>query len=308
MDNYKRLLVGLDLSSLDKSVIKYTEFLAKKVKAKKIYFFHIVKDLHPNSWKFLANGKTLDEKLLAKVQERVEQNFADLDRFEVSYRVVEGSPAKQLIHWAELKQVDLMILGLKPFNRNKGIIPRQVARNATCSIMLVPENSPMKCSKIVVPIDFSEYSKGAFKMGLSIAQSESSGTLFPYHLYNLTAFSALEMTYVTPEPMVKSAAVKSYNDFIDEFELEGPHFQMNTESSGAVQAIEFAWTKKADMIVVGSQGKSGLKRLFLGSFAENMILEDQSIPLLIWKDTDNYRSNFNMSAEEFNDYMYTGRH
>ncbi len=312
MNQYKRLLVGLDFSELDKKVIQYTENLAKKIQTKKIYFLHVAKDLNALKEQQLTSALPIDETLLRKVQNQVRKYFINYEQFDIDYQIKEGSPSKQLIHWAELKQVDLVIVGKKPYHRGRGIIPQQIVRNSPSSVLMVPEKSSFKCETIVVPIDFSQYSKSAFQMALQLAQSEHQSTLFPYHLYSLPLHLTGEpVGFDAPEPLIKSAAIKSYNNFITDLDFKGvdvnPKFHVNYESVGGIHVVEFAEQNNADLIVLGSQGKTGLKRLFLGSFAENIVQENENIPILIWKQTANYRSSINTSAKEFNQYMSNGR-
>ena len=46
------------------------------------------------------------------------------------------------------------------------------------------------------------------------------------------------------------------------------------------EIIKEAETSKADLIVIGSHGRTGLKRLFLGSVAQN-VLGEAHIPVLV---------------------------
>lgn len=312
MNDFKRILVGLDFTDLDQSIIEYAECLTHKMEIEKIYFIHVARDMETIKKLQTKDVKPIDEVLLESIQDQVKQYFIDYEQFDMSYKVVEGSPSKQLLHWAEIKEADLMILGRKPVHRGRGIVPEQIVRNSTCSIFLVPENASKKCDTVVVPIDFSPYSKSALEMGIKLSQGQERSSVYPFNLYEIPFFeTGARVDFTTAEPLIKSGVIEEYNRFIQNMDFKGvdvsPKFQADYDARSATHVLDFASYKEADLIVIGSQGKTGLKRLFLGSFAEKVIQENESIPLLIWKNTAHYRSSINTPAVEFNHYMQRGR-
>jgi len=312
MSDFKRILIGLDFTDLDQNVIEYVECLTQKMEIEKMYFIHVARDMEVFKQLQSKDVRPIDEVLLDEVQDQVKQYFINYEQFEIAYKVVEGSPSKQLLHWAEIKEVDLMILGRKPLHRGRGIVPEQIVRNSTCSVFLIPEKASKKCDTVVVPTDFSPYSKSALEMGLKLAQGQERSSVYPINLYDIPFFeTGARLDFNTAEPLIKSAVIQEYNQFIHDLDFKGvdvsPNFQANYDARSASHVLDFATYKEADLIVMGSQGKTGLKRLFLGSFAEKIVQENESIPLLIWKNTAHYRQTINSSAVEFNNYMHSGR-
>lgn len=307
MNNFNRILVGLDFTPLDRDVIEYTEFLAKKFKPTKIYFINVQRNLAAYS-KWMQNGSApMDEELKKDLADRVDQYFKTNSDFEISFEVVEGSPTKQLMHWCDVKSIDLLVLGQRSEHEKRAAVAlSQIARNAPCSVCMVPELSQKSMSKIVVPIDFSEYSKNAFTASIDILDKTTEAVLLPFHLYDLPDFgSRVTLTKEKIEPLVKSGAIEDYNNFIQEIDLSQidihPQFQVNWNYLGAPYALDFAKKKDADLIVIGSQGKSALKRLFLGSFAEKLLLANTEIPLLLWKNTKAYQTSNGTEEKELSE-------
>lgn len=290
MKTFKTILVGLDLSPIDRDVIQYAEFIAKKFRTEKIYFLHVVKDLRIDNQIRKEGGlEPIDEHLTHRLNESVQTYFKDRSNFEIACQVVEGSPAKQILHWAEIKRSDLIVVGRKGSHSDTGTTPRQIARNSSCSILMVPSLSPLKCEKIVVPTDFSKHALGAMKLGIQMLKNADNPTIYTHHLYDIPG-SGVRGLFAKKklEPIVKQKALEEYNEFILKVDTKNvdisPTFDINRDRIGAPLAMGFVAKKKPDLVIIGSQGKTGIKRLFLGSFAEKFIDANKRYPLLVCKE------------------------
>ncbi|MBI2822472.1 MAG: universal stress protein [Acidobacteria bacterium] len=130
----------------------------------------------------------------------------------------------------------------------------------------------MKVKKIVLATDFSEASLGALETALGLAL-ESGATLYLIHVLEFPPSADLEAVEV--EGLVD----KMYRE--DQQRLQGliPKGRkkgLKTEvavlrGTPAKKIAEFALKKAADMIVVGTHGRKGLARVFLGSTAEQLL-------------------------------------
>lgn len=132
--------------------------------------------------------------------------------------------------------------------------------------------------KIIVPIDFSPNSIKALDMAVSMA-SRKHGEIKLVHVIEMVydfasqAANAMESMYRDGEKQMK-ALIKQY---------ESAHVEMSyelIEGSTAVTVARIADEEEATLIVMGTQGASGLKKVLIGSTAVNIIRE-ANCPVLI---------------------------
>lgn len=126
---------------------------------------------------------------------------------------------------------------------------------------------PRKC--VVVPIDFSESSGPAMREGLNMA--EAPDCVHVVHvLADLDAVSpGVIFGNITDESRI-TAAQKYMQTFLTSHEIEGVKTSILIGDAGT-EIVDFAKSRKAEVIVVPSHGYHGVKHLLLGSVAERII-------------------------------------
>ena len=132
-------------------------------------------------------------------------------------------------------------------------------------------------TRVLCPIDFSEASRGALAYAVALAR-RSGARLTVQHVYGIPVVNAALLRGTAP-PEVEAAVFATMG--------EGPMFdqlQIWAEAAGASdlpidrQVVEgdpadciVAAAKQADLVVVGTHGRTGLARLALGSVAESVL-------------------------------------
>ena len=129
-----------------------------------------------------------------------------------------------------------------------------------------------KFSKVLVAVDGSEYSMNAAEYAISITK-EYSSQLIALHVIT-SDVSTIASTFSPQMEEIK----KNAQEFFDKIrhKSEGNwDIPLRTEliaSSSVVGGIiDFAEKENIDLIVVGTRGRSGLKRLLLGSVASGIV-------------------------------------
>lgn len=139
-------------------------------------------------------------------------------------------------------------------------------------------------TKILVPIDGSDPSDAAVEMALGIAKESRSEVLF-VHAVELNKIVAL----AAPAPMDPSyaidAACRGGQAVLDQAMAKASAAGVCAscelpEDDCVASVLALARQRKTDLIVVGSHGRSGIPRAFLGSIAEG-ILRRSDIPVLV---------------------------
>ncbi len=129
----------------------------------------------------------------------------------------------------------------------------------------------MRYRIIVVAIDFSEASLLAMETGFTLAQ-DSEAEVHLLHVLN-PPVGMDPMGTVTPSiPDLEEAAKSQLENLVPENTPEGVIIHpVLLRGSPPKTIATFARKKDADLIVVGTHGRTGLGRLFMGSTAEALL-------------------------------------
>lgn len=291
MNGFKRIMVGLDFTNMDKKLIQYTAFLAHYLPTEKIYFINIQPDLDiPDSVReaFPELRQPRDEKLLEEIKTKVKADFADLDEYEVDFQIVEGSARTELARWAHIKNIDLLLLGRKSLQHGKGIVPQQLARKLACSIMFIPEKVRFQLKEILVANDFSNYAKTAVRVAGQFQATDPEINIYSGHVFHLpqgyyrTGKSATEFAEI-----MQQHAQERHQKFISEIPKSiaiRPLYCFDKDHRSAARVIhETANKQQIDLIVIGSRGHTSTSAFLLGSVSEKLIRINDSSPVLMVK-------------------------
>jgi len=132
---------------------------------------------------------------------------------------------------------------------------------------------------ILVPMDGSEYSLHAAQYATRIARNEKA-QLFCIHVvtpripygYATPAASSTKNRYYDD---IKNK-VESWFDSVRKMAKDEGIFDIKTENFIDVKSIiesimEYATQRNIDLIVIGTRGRTGLKRFFMGSVANDVV-------------------------------------
>jgi len=138
--------------------------------------------------------------------------------------------------------------------------------------------------KILVPIDFSEYSEYALQVAADIAKKQHA-EIIVLHMLGLSeailtkdeAQEAAEAIYYL------KLAEKRFKTFLDKEYLKGIKITETVQNYKIFSEInEVANENEIDLIVMGSHGSSGLSEVFVGSNTEKVV-RTSDIPVLVIK-------------------------
>lgn len=296
MDNHfelKKIMVCLDLSEMDDTLIRFTSFIARIMKSDRIYFVHVAKSLdmpkgirskYPNLF------APVDEAISKSIAVRLDQLFRSPEDCTTEIEVREGNPEDKILKTARQKDVDLLILGKKAGMEGEGILVSKLAKIVHRSVLLVPETLPKTVKHILIPVDFSRHSLVALKQAIKIDETTSSRIhISCQHVYQLpigwhkTGKSEEEFASI-----MKGHAENDYRKFLKKLgkdEQEIPcTFSLLRNGNPAKAIYRHAVKEQVSMIVMGSKGRTAAASALLGSTAERLAHYDKNIPLLIVKD------------------------
>ncbi|WP_067960615.1 universal stress protein [Nitrosopumilus sp. Nsub] len=144
----------------------------------------------------------------------------------------------------------------------------------------------MLFQNILVPVDLSKQSTRAFKIALDISKKYNSKLTVVTCIELYPSFHLFYQERPIPEEIKKIN--KMFEDHLKELESLASKKNISLKSNilkspSVVKAIlNFAKSKKHDLIVMGSHGKTGFDKLLLGSVA-NGVSQKAHCPIMIVK-------------------------
>ena len=148
-----------------------------------------------------------------------------------------------------------------------------------------------KLLPILVPVDFSPYSEAAFACAIDMAETLGSPLTVLHVVHDLAEAPGYYAVKGRKNELqrLEDLAGEMLNDFIQQMQKKHPerHVLENATSMLVVglpvtRILETAEKIDARMIIMGSQGRTGLSHVMLGSKAEQ-IVRLSPIPVLIVK-------------------------
>jgi nucleotide-binding universal stress UspA family protein len=149
-------------------------------------------------------------------------------------------------------------------------------------------------SKILVPIDGSEPSFHAARVAVNIANKFNSELIIIYVVVSPSKSEYANLTgLVTPKQvdMIIENAKKESRNWFKKIEDKVKEENSNIKISMKVlltgiaiygEVIQFAQQENIDLIVIGTRGRSGIKKLLLGSTASGVVTY-ANCPVLVTK-------------------------
>lgn len=143
----------------------------------------------------------------------------------------------------------------------------------------------MSFEHILVPVDGSDTAYAAVHKAVELAKAFNS-KITVVQVLTLDPYIAAEyITAAQTNDLIERARqsiLRTLNDAQTKFAAEGVQVDTQVLEGQVVHAeiVRAAENLKSDLIVIGSHGRTGIKKLFLGSVAQS-ILGESSVPVLV---------------------------
>lgn len=220
----------------------------------------------------------LDRKAADLVTEQVSRTLrVSADDYRV--RVETGDAEDEIVRVAEEEHARLVCVGAGPRHgaeRILGHVAERVVRYAHSSVLVA--RAGKHTSRILVATDFTEGSLPALRFA-SVLAGKTGAEATLAHVMQLPrvtplvpALSALGSPWMPPPretvERLEKLGLEMLAGLRDEYELQR---SVQLEGEPAEVLLRYAHELDVDMVVLGSHGRTGLKRLVLGSVAEQVI-------------------------------------
>lgn len=196
------------------------------------------------------------------------------------------SPAPALLNYASEADIDLIALGTHgragPSRILLGSVAEEVLRKATQPVLTMrqPDDGehtlpPGNIDRILVPVDFSDYSREALRLANEWARLYEAD-IDVLHAVEEDLHPAFYVGGATSVYDVEPNLDEKVRTKLDEFVSEAISTSVPTETHVATgspsSAIpEFVDEHPIDLVALSTHGRTGLERFFLGSVAEKVV-------------------------------------
>lgn len=276
----KRIVVGHDLRAGGEVAVQSAAAFADRYHAA-LKLVHVVEPYHfyqKITFPPLPHAYTSEE-ISRRVRRELEALAAspELARLPTECEVRTGKPFVELIAACRAWQGELLVVGgtAEGEERFLGSTGERVLRKAPVPVLVAKKSLTAEAKTFLVPTDFSPCAKKAAEEALTLVRSFGGRVLF---------FHALDIRYIYPVAYGPEILLPPINpeDIPGEGEWQGFLFglpfleevtwEKRTEEGRAAAAIvRLAEESKADLIVMGTHGRSGLAHMLLGSVAEQVV-------------------------------------
>jgi nucleotide-binding universal stress UspA family protein len=133
---------------------------------------------------------------------------------------------------------------------------------------------------ILHPTDFSERSKSAYEFACSLARDYGAKLVVLYVVEPPVPIYGDGVAFAPPEPAIEPLRAE-----LDRFIARNANLHVEgqlAEGDAGVEIVRVTEELKADLIVMGTHGRTGLSRLLMGSVAE-YVLRKARCPVLTVK-------------------------
>lgn len=286
-----KFLVPVDFTEITNPLLRTVKLIAQAHQAH-IKLLHVVSPVlyfpYPESF----GMSTIDLKLLAELQEKRKEEAREklkalaefLKPLEVELQVEVGDPAEVVLEKEEL--CDLVFMG----SHKKGLVERilvgstteKVVKYSRRPIFVLKGKELQTIKKVLVAYDFSEHAKKALDFALNLLKPFLPHVLF-LHVEETIELPLVEHIKDTISEKYKEEKLKHLRE-LQEY-LKGMGFESSyqiLEGKSPVDGIREFLEKNQDidLVVLGSRGLSGLKRVLLGS-TSSALLRSLNVPLLV---------------------------
>lgn len=282
MKSYKHIVVGIDFTPSCRNALREAVRRAS-LDQSSITAVHVMDEFLAHE---LKNALSTDEAGIradwkARLQKFIDESDVGAGKVQPEVRI--GHPFTGIVDACISHGADLLIMGAKGSKggvHRIGAIAAKCVRKAPIDVLVVREDAQGPFKHVVACVDFSENSAKAVQSALHIAAQDGADVDCLYVYQSALALSLDYGGYAPPLPTgPDEEALKIWQRDLDKF------VEPLVRSKGGVKVrtlvkervniretiLEHAEETKANLVVLGTRGKTGLRELLIGTTAEKIV-------------------------------------
>lgn len=287
--NYQRILVAIDFSDHSAAALKQAVWLARQTGAS-ITLAHTLPDLrrvvHSASARakldlLYGEGDSFQREVRKESDAKMRQLIADLGAadLDVRYETLLGEPFVELTHAVQSEQYDLVLAGTRGLSAWEqffvGSTAKRLTRQSPASVWIVKAEHSEPPQVVLAPTDFSPVSLKAAAQGLRIAQQAGA----QFHVLHVIDSQDIPEDVVAKSAQasalrseINEEATSRMGAFLDSLQVDHAKVQSHLSWGTPWKEVKrVAEHFSADLIAMGTVGRSGLQGILLGNTAEKIL-------------------------------------
>jgi nucleotide-binding universal stress UspA family protein len=209
---------------------------------------------------------------------------------------VTGTPFLEILRRVRDNSADLLVLGSNGSSdpsKGAGVLATKCVRKAATKVLLVRADHAEPFKIVVACTDFSESSHRVIEQAIRVAQQDGA-SLRLVHVFSPPRKGANYVPRPSPEDQQHHSdslsermqvALQPFESEIRALQVETNVVDSVRESDGIVQ---FMADSAADLVVVGTRGRTGMRAILLGTVAERIVRESPCSVLAVKPDDFKY--------------------
>ncbi len=301
------ILVATDLGPVCDNILNTAVSLAKTYDSK-ILLLHVIPE---RVYQWVVDGPGIPE---------LEKRIHDSRRYirardvpDVEVMIGRGSPASTICETAISRNADLIVLSSRSSSGvgslGLGTTADRVIQKATIPVWLVrPGDTDIPPRNILCPVDGSDASRRALKNAHHLARRFRA---------KLTVLHVLEPTYSVYSTVVLPNAAgdswciapqtKSFDEFLKDWDFHDSSWILKTRNGKPHEQIMAEIAESGiDLLVIGTVGKTGVTRFFIGSVTQK-ISRKMPCPILTMKARDLITLRLDVDLQSLEEHLSRGQ-
>lgn len=270
MHPFRKVVVGLGRTTADEGLLKFARNFTTSDGHVEFRFVHVLRD-----------RSVAISTAAAEIRASVAEHFGPLTGGDDMRCITHGGVrVDELIRIAANEAADLLLIGHHKERTGRRSLARRLAMQAPCSLLMAPEGSPHRISRVLCAVDFSDRSAEALEAAVQLCAHLGIPECHVLHVY----FDEAAIMHDDYAATLRGKEDQAMSRFIERFGEHGvrlnPLFEESAIVSHAVERV--AEREACDLVVMGTRGRSRAAAILLGGESEQA-LRDVKIPILIVK-------------------------
>jgi len=283
MKSYSYLIAAVDFTPSCRNALHQAVRLATANQAR-LTIVHVMDEflVHELKRALSADQATVRAEWQTRLRKFVDDT--DLGTHDAAVEVRIGSPFQELSEVCQVYEADLLVMGVRGSLQEPnriGVIAAKCVRKAPVDVLLVREDAIGPFKQVATCVDFSENSAKAVRRALQIAGQDGASVDCLYVYQSAMAMSLDYGGMGVPMPSASdTVTLDQWQDdlksFVKPLSAEAPGVSVKTTVIERLNIretiLEHVQETHADLVVLGTRGKTGLREMLIGTTAEKIVV------------------------------------